>query len=347
MKVGRGAYIALAGGLAALCGLLGLALMVSMLRSPRGGSAAPSRNLGATLAAATPMEIAPATSPQPAGDLTEPTGKIVFTCQVFRVQARNQICISNPDGTGFRRITSDNSRQHHYPSLSPDGEQVVYAAFLEANVYEIYEYDLAAGVARRLTDHLGVLGAPEISPDGRSIVFTRWTPASEKHTLWMMDRDGTNLREFLNPEKGEAWDPTWSPVGDEVLLASDMGGSAQLWITPLGGGQSRSITALPALRGRSDWSTLDQIVTYSGPAWERELFIMGADGSGVHQVGPTGGNSQGPSFSPDGKWITFTAYFDSPGDIHGCEIYLMRADGTDLRRLTENDYCDYQPRWGP
>ena len=25
----------------------------------------------------------------------------------------------------------------------------------------------------------------------------------------------------------------------------------------------------------------------------------------------------------------------------------IRIDGTDLRRLTDNDYCDYQPRWGP
>ena len=25
----------------------------------------------------------------------------------------------------------------------------------------------------------------------------------------------------------------------------------------------------------------------------------------------------------------------------------VRIDGTDLRRLTNNDYCDYQPRWGP
>jgi hypothetical protein len=30
----------------------------------------------------------------------------------------------------------------------------------------------------------------------------------------------------------------------------------------------------------------------------------------------------------------------------GSEIYIKRVDGTDLRRLTENGFCDYQPRWG-
>ena len=78
-----------------------------------------------------------------------------------------------------------------------------------------------------------------------------------------------------------------------------------------------------------------------------QLPIMNADGSNLHQLSPSGGNSQGPAFSPDGKWVVFTAYFDHYGDEHGCEIYIIRINGTDLRRLTNNDYCDYQPRWGP
>ena len=74
---------------------------------------------------------------------------------------------------------------------------------------------------------------------------------------------------------------------------------------------------------------------------------MNVDGLNAHVLSPAGGNAQGPSFSPDGQWVTFTAYYDHPGDENGCEIYIMRVDGTDLRRLTDNDYCDYQPRWGP
>ena len=69
------------------------------------------------------------------------------------------------------------------------------------------------------------------------------------------------------------------------------------------------------------------IVTYSGPSWNREIYIMNADGSDAWcQPTPTGGNSQGPSFSPDGKWVVFTAYFDKYGDDHGCEIYIIRVD---------------------
>jgi Tol biopolymer transport system component len=74
---------------------------------------------------------------------------------------------------------------------------------------------------------------------------------------------------------------------------------------------------------------------------------MNADGSNAHQISSPGGNSQGASFSPDSKWVAFTAYSDHPGDPNGCEIYIMRIDGSDLRRMTDNTICDYQPRWGP
>lgn len=90
-------------------------------------------------------------------------------------------------------------------------------------------------------------------------------------------------------------------------------------------------------------------MTYSGAPWEHEVYLMTADGSNAHIISPQGGNCQGASFSPDSQWIAFTAYFDHPsdGDFARSGLYTMRIDGTDLRSLTSNDYCDYQPRWGP
>jgi Tol biopolymer transport system component len=74
---------------------------------------------------------------------------------------------------------------------------------------------------------------------------------------------------------------------------------------------------------------------------------MNENGSGLQQISPDGMNSQGASFSPDGKWVTFTAYTNvADRDLNSCEIFIMRVDGTDVRQLTDNGYCDYQPRWG-
>jgi TolB protein len=274
-----------------------------------------------------------------------PSGQIVFTCQIYQLQASEQICIMNADGTNYRRLTTEDNNRHFYPSLAPDGQIVVYSGYdQQSKHFEIYEYDLKNGITRPITYAFGDLNGPEISPDQKKIVFTRYTNDPNHPTLWLMDRSGGNYRQVSSVA---AWDPTWSPDGSLILFASDKDGLDQLYVVNIDGSGLKKVSNLPALRGRSDWSPQGLIVTYSGDPWRREIYIMNSDGSDQHQISPSGGNSQGPSFSPDGQWIAFTAYFDKFNDINGCEIYIMRIDGTGLRRLTNNDYCDYQPRWGP
>lgn len=289
-----------------------------------------------------PSEPGSVPAPSPADQLT---GHIVFTCQIFKVQASNQICIMNADGTGFRRLTTEDSIQHFYPSLAPDGRSVLYSAFYATNNYEVYELGLNDGSVDKLTKLLGTETGPEVSPDGKYITFARWNPNTNRYHIMLMDRNGANAH---NVPQTYGWDPTWAPNSKQILFASDIKGSVQLYTVNTDGSNLKRVSNLPAIRGRSDWSPDGQyIVTYSGEAWHREVYIMNADGTNGHQLTPNGGNSQGPSFSPDGKWVAFTAYFDNYGDDNGCEIYIIRIDGTDLRRLTNNDYCDYQPRWGP
>jgi Tol biopolymer transport system component len=160
-----------------------------------------------------------------------------------------------------------------------------------------------------------------------------------------MNRDGSNPRQLYKP----GWDATWSPNGTQILFATtDQYNSIQLFVINLDGSGLHQVTQMPDLRGRSDWSSDGQhIVTYSGKSWARELFMFPPDGSNPVQITPPGGNSQGPSFSPDGQWVTFTAYFGHIGEDNACEIYIMKIDGTQLTRLTDNATCDWQPRWGP
>ncbi len=337
-------YLAAFLGLVACLLLFVLVIVIPGLKRELLPAATPTSDLSATLNAlpsptATFIPV-PTSSPTPAG----PTGKIAYVCQV----AHDQICLMNADGSQKRRLTTEDGIRHFYPSLAPDGKSVVYSAYREDNVYEIYEMILDDGQVTPLTDRLGVLTAPEISPDGRLIVFTRWTPDSDAHAIWVMERDGSDPRQVFGPPQGEGWDPTWSPDGTQILFASDMDGFVQLYVIGLDGSGLRKVTQMNGLRGRSDWSPDGEyIVTYAGEPWLRELFLMRADGSDAHQITPTGGNSQGPSFSPDGRWVAFTAYFDHFGDVNGCEIYIMRTNGADLTRLTDNAYCDWQPRWGP
>jgi Tol biopolymer transport system component len=279
----------------------------------------------------------PAAAPSPTTN-TGPQGKIAYVCQIFKDQLRDQICIINADGTGQRRLTTNDHARHFYPSMAPDGKTVLYSSDMNGN-FKIFEQNLA-DQSISLGNIIGI--APEVSPNNQYIAYTQGD--GKEDTIWIADRDGTNQHLIYK----DAWDPTWSPDSASLLFATNIQNKPQLAIINLDGTGFRSVTDLPDLRGRSSWSSDGlHIVTYSGKPWERELFLLNADGSDVHQVSPTGGNSQGPGFSPDGQWIVFTAYFDHYRVNNGCEIYIMRIDGSALTRLTDNDYCDWQPRWGP
>ena len=346
-------------------------LVFSFMAGCNRPAASPSVDLFATLQASTPMNVTPqATTPSGATPVysfftatpgatvdgaqtsipspsasDQPQGHIVFTCQIFKVLAMDQVCIMNADGSGFRRLTTRDSVRHYYPSLAPNGQSVLYSEFVNENNYEVYQLALDDGDVSQLTNRFGIDNAPEFSQDGEFITYMHSSPVKNTYQIIIADRHGDNAGNITGIN---GWDPTWSPDGQFILFASDRSGSTQLYTVRPDGSRLTRITNLPAIRGRSDWSPDGQyIVTYSGTAWEREVYIMNSDGSNVRQLTPSGGNSQGPSFSPDGRWVVFTAYFDSFGDDHGCEIYIIRIDGTDLRRLTNNDYCDYQPRWGP
>jgi serine/threonine-protein kinase len=270
-----------------------------------------------------------------------PTGKIVFTCQVAG-ENHDQICLMNADGTNQRQLTHD-TYENFYPSLAPDGRSIIFVS--NATLYfEIYEMDLA-GNTRQVTYGLHDTYAPEISPDGRLIVFTRYTGSFQE--IWLVDRNGSNARALFVPSERDALDPTWSPDGQQVLFAMGSTESKHLYVINVDGSGLRQVSSIFVTRGRSDWSWDGAwMASYSGASWQRELFIMHPDGSDLHQIS-SGGNTLAPSFSPDSQWITFTGYIDLYGNDNGCEIYTMRLDGSKLTRLTNNNYCDYQPRWGP
>ena len=104
----------------------------------------------------------------------------------------DQICIMNADGSGMRRLTTEDNKRHFYPSLTPDGQSVLYSSFREQNVYEIYSLALDDGNVSQLTERLGVLTAPEVSPDGQSITFVRGNPSTGDMQIMLMDSNGRN-----------------------------------------------------------------------------------------------------------------------------------------------------------
>lgn len=295
-----------------------------------------------TQIATTPPDVDPVITDTPADivlDPVAPTGRIVFTCQA----AGDEICIISADGSNFRRLTNTPAG-NGYASLSPDGKYVIFVG-KPGQTTEILELNLETDEVNQLTD-LGVsIGAPEISPDNKFILFT-YRANNQASQIWIMERDGEHPREFYSASGKDVHDATWSPDGSQVLFAMGRGENNQLYIMDNNGRDPRLVNSTIDTRGHSDWSLQDLITFDMGGSFMHDIYTMNLDGSNLQKI-TSGDNAQGQSFSPDGKWIAYTAYTDVANkNTSSCEIYIMRADGSDRRRLTENQYCDYQPRWG-
>jgi Tol biopolymer transport system component len=269
-----------------------------------------------------------------------PSGKIVYTCQVNKLNSSDQICIMNADGTDQRQLTDSNDNQD--ASLAPNGETVIFVSNQTGN-YEIVEMELS-GKRTQLTDFKSTLGLPAISPDNQWIAFTNRVDGFDQ--IWVMERDGSNPRMIFSLAGIAAVAPTWSPDSDEILFAVGKDLARQLFIMGFDVREPRLLSDQIFTPGRTDWSVQGQIAYFIGETWKREIWTIYPDGTGMAQV-TKGGNAQSPSFSPGGRYITYTAYTNVEGrDEFSCEIFIMDLYSRESRQLTDNEYCDYQPRWG-
>jgi hypothetical protein len=75
-----------------------------------------------------------------------------------------------------------------------------------------------------------------------------------------------------------------------------------------------------------------------------DVWVIGTDGGEAVNLTKHEAKDHAPAWSPDGDWIAFASVRDS---LYW-EIYVMRADGSDLQRLTWwEDASDLWPTWSP
>ena len=275
---------------------------------------------------------------------SEPSGHIVYTCQVDQQINHDQICIMDANGSHRKQLTDDLSNEHYYASFTKDGSKIVFSSSLpNKKSFNIFIMDSDGSNLKQLTSGMGDFYAPAVSPDGKHIVATRYENGTNHIALLTSSGDFVkDLNSYFDCK-----DPVWSPDGSEILFAANPNKTGiQFYVMDSDGSDVRKVTNMDGLRGRSDWSVDGTMASYTGETSQhnRELFLFGENRS--TKIITDGGDNLAPSFSPDGEWITFMSYRDNYWDSDGCEIYIMRLEDGYTKRLTSNNYCDYQPRWG-
>jgi len=165
------------------------------------------------------------------------------------------------------------------------------------------------------------------------IAFAVWPNGG----IQVINADGTSGRVLTTAAD---WHPTWSPDGARLAfsrLSNNQSTSAIYGINADGSGL-RQLTSGAVFDAHPAWSP-----DGSRLAFYRDggISVMNAsDGSGVTRLTDSGYN---PTWSPDGTRIAFAS---SRSGITSA-IYVMSADGSDVRQLTNDPGGDYTPWWSP
>jgi len=217
----------------------------------------------------------------------------------------------------------------------------------------------------------GRQGHPDFSRDGSRLVFDQTSPDSADQ-IYVARADGSDARRVTHcklPDCLGYWEPAWAPDGSRLAISTASGpldeqtGPASLGLAIIDV-KSEKVTQIVEHEGAQTqdhyarWSPDGKRLVFwrtkygsDGTVQATAVFIVNADGSGLHRLTPWNMLASDPDWSPNRNLIVFSTrpLFDFPTSGRS-ELYTIKPDGSEMHRLT--DYGKdgpraTQPRWTP
>ena len=186
------------------------------------------------------------------------------------------------------------------------------------------------------------VGSPNISPDGKNILFTRtWADRmndQQVSNLWLADVEGKRIR-LLTSGNWRDTAPVWSPDGKRLAFLSDRDGTTQLYVMWLDTREVAQLTHLERAPSGLAWSPDGKKIAFTA-------FLP--DENPILQVKlpkkPEGARWAAPAILIDRlSWRN-----DGRGPLPKgySHIFVLEAElGGTPRQVTSGDYSHSEPEW--
>ncbi len=177
--------------------------------------------------------------------------------------------------------------------------------------------------------------------DRKNLLVT-YTDA-DNQDIYILDTETSRLKKIIGGF-GIEIDPVISPDKTKFLFVSDRSGSPQIYIAELSGYNIKRLTFQGNYNTSPRWSPAGDAFVYVGSVNGRnQIFLQKFDPAKAEIAGEpeqltSRGDNEEPSFSPDGRYITFSSNRDGLW-----RIYIMRIDGSGQKVLTEG--YGFSPVW--
>ena len=237
-----------------------------------------------------------------------------------------------------------------------DGSGLITSATEDAgSLSQVWHLPYGSTDAKRLTSDLNGYADVNLSRDSRTLVAVR---SDRLVNLWMADPDMKNVRQLTSgSERDDGMRGLCWTADGRILYRSVAGGEPNVWMMKADGTEQKQLTIHSSQNFDPTVSPDGRYIVWAARTTANtNLWRMDLDASNPKQL-TNGVGEYLPDYTPDGKWILYTAY-DPPSSIWS--IFKIPADGGAPIRLTDKESavssispdgqffaCNFQAEPGP
>ena len=222
---------------------------------------------------------------------------------------------------------------------------------------------------RRLTDHRhdesNINNSPAVSPQGDRIAY--FSDRRQYTDVYIMSAlDGKVLRRVIRGERNVQFEAipsfrssiTWSPDGRHIALTAKSGGRDMLYVIGAERGNIVRKFRLPCeALAYPSWSPVSDSIVVAGTSNGRsDLWLVNAATGEIHRLTDDTYDEKEPTWSPDGRRITFSSDRIAPVVLHpqprlmtptGYGIFTIDLLDGSVTRTLDTYGDDHAPAWSP